>query len=529
VRLNRIKVERAASCGGLLDGLEVSFARTEGNPCGLAPLCLLGPNGSGKSQLLQLIAEVFQSAWHVHAPSVEREPADTDTLFELDYYLQPPSHKKPICVRLKRTSKIKIVEMSVQIAGGWKVITPGTTQFGKLLPSLIVGYTSGDNETLSLPFLISRSGYARDVTQAAIGEESGRGPVEDNRLLLIDYGTHLEVLVANLLLGRSEIKSSILRHADLDRLASCRCIIQLNHPAAPKGRVSAKRKGIQLTTELESYIDALKRVATCWDYDEKTDTYVFDIFVQDASYLAFSCFFSAAIELYRAFHKLSLLNDLVVPKKVRERLKREARERRFASRLPEPPDDDKVFRFERVRLHKRNAGPESQPVDYVSLSDGEHQQAEIFGIFSMITEANALFVLDEPESHFNPQWRVQFVKRLLDLPTDNRGSQEVLLTSHAPFVPSDISREQVLIFSKKDGKVKVRRPDIETYGATFDRVLEHCFDVHPPISQVARDEIDDLMKNGTAEQIRAALVRLGSSVDKAFLADRLRELTKNVT
>lgn len=293
-----------------------------------------------------------------------------------------------------------------------------------------------------------------------------------------------------------------MTHANLDRLASCRCIIQLNHASAPKGRTSLKRKGIQLTDELETYIDALQRSATCWNYEERTETYTFDFFVDESVREAFAYFFESAINLYRGFHKLALLNDLVVSKKVRERLKREAVERRFASRLPEPPDEDKVFRFEQVRLHRHNADANSKPVDYVSLSDGEHQQAEIFGIFSMVTEANALFVLDEPESHFNPQWRVEFVKRLRDLPPKDRGSQEVLLTSHAPFVPSDMSREQVLIFEKSNGTVKVRRPDIETYGATFDRILAHCFDVHPPISQLARDDIDDLMRNGSADDIR---------------------------
>jgi ABC-type multidrug transport system ATPase subunit len=186
-----------------------------------------------------------------------------------------------------------------------------------------------------------------------------------------------------------------------------------------------------------------------------------------------------------------------------------------------------VFRFEQVRFHRRVEEAPVEPVDYVSLSDGEHQQAQIFGVFSMLTESNTLFVLDEPESHFNPQWRVQFVKRLLELPTNTRGQQEVLLTSHAPFVASDMPRDHVLIFEKANDRVQITRPDVETYGATFDRILEHCFGVRPPISQVARDEIKKLQEGGTAEEIKEAIPRLGSSVEKAFLADRLRQLEKS--
>ena len=161
----------------------------------------------------------------------------------------------------------------------------------------------------------------------------------------------------------------------------------------------------------------------------------------------------------------------------------------------------------------------------MSLSDGEHQFAEILGVFAMIRDDNVLFILDEPESHFNPQWRIKFTKMLLDLPIADRGKQEVLLTTHAPFVPCDLPRTQVFIFSKEsDGHLGIDSPEVETFGATFDRILETCFSVRPPISQIARDEINTLLSSGSAEEIKAALERLGPSVEKSFLADRARQL-----
>jgi predicted ATP-binding protein involved in virulence len=151
----------------------------------------------------------------------------------------------------------------------------------------------------------------------------------------------------------------------------------------------------------------------------------------------------------------------------------------------------------------------------------------------MASFANALFLLDEPESHFNPQWRVKFISRLMDLPTANgkRGDagsastqQDCLLTTHAPFVPSDMAREKVLIFMKADPGVQVRRPGIETFGTTFDTILEECFDVRPPMSEVPRREIADLMRSQDRDAIKAGIARLGDSVEKVFLMDRLRQL-----
>lgn len=352
--------------------------------------------------------------------------------------------------------------------------------------------------------------------------------------MLVDYGTHLEVLVANLILGSLEERDALLHDARLSELHSFRCVIQLAHSAAPKPSKSrstgTKRKKVQLTNELEDYINQLMRCSTCHSYIEKTETYIFDFLVTDETRVAFRCFWKTTIELYSALHKIAMLNDLVLPKGSRTRLRQISDTARFASRLPEPLDEDKVFRFEQVRFRPKVG---TGIVDYVSLSDGEHQLAQILGMMCMASFANVLFLLDEPESHFNPQWRVKFISRLMELPTagGQRGiaggvsaQQDCLLTTHAPFVPSDMPRQNVLIFTKADECVQVRRPEIETFGATFDTILDECFDVRPPMSELPRQEIADLKQCQDPETIMAGIAKLGDSVERVFLMDRYRQL-----
>ncbi len=541
MKLTRVHIIKAATCGGLLDGLDVGLRGTPSGPEQFDPLCLVGPNGAGKSQFLQVVAEAFQTIFHACVEDEERAKGNEDIQFEIEYVIQAARARKPVLVRLsrrgegKRRPALKIERKEGLEWVDCPVEKPATRD---LLPSRIIGYTSGDNETLSLPFLVSRSGYADAVGKQALDPEPSAKaiPIPDTRLMLVDYGTHLEVLVANLILGSVEEREALLRDAKLRELHSFRCVIQLAHRAVPKLSAretsSKNRKGVQLTDELESYIDQLKRCSTCHSYDEKSETYVFDFLVTDETRAAFRCFWTTSIELYSALHKLSMLNDLAIPKVTRERLLRDIKTRRFASRLPEPQDEDRVFRFEQVRfLPKVGDGV----VDYVSLSDGEHQLAQILGTMCMASFANVLFLLDEPESHFNPQWRVRFISRLMDLPTANgkRGEtggaaaqQDCLLTTHSPFVPSDMAREKVLIFKKTEAGVQVRRPGIETFGTTFDTILEECFDVRPPMSEVPRREIADLMASTDPDAVRAGIGRLGDSVEKAFLMDHLRELSE---
>ena len=62
--------------------------------------------------------------------------------------------------------------------------------------------------------------------------------------------------------------------------------------------------------------------------------------------------------------------------------------------------------------------------------------------------------------------------------------------------------------------MKIDHPNIETFGTTFDSILEECFGVRPPISQVSRDEIESLMKSEDPEEIKERMNRLGHSVEK---------------
>lgn len=525
MRLRRLKIKKSAAGGGLLDGVDIWFGRDLDGHINepIAPLCLIGPNGSGKSQFLQLLAEIFQAAWNTHKPAVERDSANPDAEFDLTYLIRPMKDQELREVILSRQQEgRRLGPIRMRIEGQEEEVLASSATFGDHLPSLIVGYTSGENETLSLPFLVSRAGYADEVAKAAL--KGAQEPL-DNKLMLVDYGTNLEVLFASLMLGETGVRKSVLDHARLADIASCRIFVRLAHgsrnKATAKNVRGSSRKGIQLTNELEAIVENLKRCSTCWSEDRATETYRFDFWVDESTRQAFRYFWPSALALYRSLHQLALLNDLAIPKAARERVKRAVRDRRFAARLPEPQVEEMVFGFEEVRFWPISRA--NEPVDYVSLSDGEHQQALVLGLFGMVSGHNTVFLLDEPESHFNPQWRVQFVKRLMELPVE-RGEQDILLTSHAPFVPADMSKEQVLIFSRLDGKLSVRQPDIETYGANFDRILEHCFNIRPPISQIARDDIDQLMKSESVHELTEAMERLGASVEKSFIADRLRQL-----
>lgn len=558
MRLTRVHFARLGGGAALLNGLDLELRRPgEADSGKFQPLCAIGPNGSGKSQFLQSLAESFQAVLHAAVPSEERREVDPASAFTIRYILRRGSPASDLEVEITgapKSGEERPVRIRTRTPGSeWSDEKLADDAARPLLPTRVVAYTSGENETLSLPFLASRIAYADEIQRRAIpasnrtelqtGEDEAPGTP---RLMLIDYSTHLEVLVANLLVSAPEQRRYLLDQVQLADLRSVRCIVSLNHRAvrnAVKRRPDSKRKGVQLTDELEGYIQALQACSTTWDYDSTKEQYVFDFWIDEQSRNAFRTQFVSPFELYLALHKLALLNDLAISSPARKRFESDVRKRRFATRLPEPPEEDKVFRFEEITFHSKPAeeGAPSEPVDYVSLSDGEHQLVQILGVFAMVDEPDVLFLLDEPESHLNPQWRVKFMSQLAKLPTprgrrEEAGSavaaQEVLITTHAPFVPSDLPREQVLIFRRAEPEegepvvpmVRPRRPDIQTFGASYDEILAQCFDVSPPISQQPREVINELMESSDPKHVEAGLRTLGPSVEKILVIDHLDEL-----
>ncbi|MGI9278983.1 MAG: restriction system-associated AAA family ATPase [Endozoicomonas sp.] len=531
MKLLRLKIIKADTCGGLLDGLDINFRSGIDDPTGLtnsfSPLCLIGPNGTGKSQILQIIAEIFQATFHRFLPEEEQANDTGNIEFEIEYYIPVPDDC-PEKVRIFRR-KVGSTKASIVIErfseDGWSLIPDTDLESIKsLLPSKVIGYTSGDNETLSIPFFVSRAGYAKQVTENAIDPKKKSHKIQDTRMLLIDYGTNLEVLISNLLLNPDAVRSSLLEKLNLSSLNSFRCVIQLNHAQAPG------KKGVEVTDELQNYIDYLKKCSTTFQVDLAKKIYKFDFFVGSETYKAFNYYWKdGALDLYSCFHKLAMLNDLIIPKAARTAFNRGIVSRKFSTRLPEPFDDHKVFRFERVEFISKKS---KKNIDYVSLSDGEHQLAQLLGTVCMASFPNVLFLLDEPESHFNPRWRVEFLSNLLNLPTatgkrienSKPAQQDCLITTHAPFVPSDMKSENVLIFNKDSDNLAVRLPNIETYGSTFDTILEECFKISPPMSDLPKVEIEHLLQSDSIDEIKQAMSGLGDSVERMYLADRIRML-----
>jgi restriction system-associated AAA family ATPase len=381
-----------------------------------------------------------------------------------------------------------------------------------LLPYKVIGYTSGDNETLSLPFTDYYDEYAKYTGDRALGEKSTM-PDYEPRFYLMDYNTNIGVLISNLILGdETEVKNLICK-VGIDSLKSFQLVIQTKHSAAPTG------KGVQLTNEHNKWIERLKNSATCYEYFEKEKKYVLDFFVTKETRKALTHFFKTPIDFYTALYKIELLNNLIVKDAYLREIKKQRNLRKLIIKPPTVPEQDKVLSYSEVKL-KLTSG---DIVNYINLSDGEHQYLNIFGTILMTDFANCIYLLDEPETHFNPNWRREFISSLTKIA--NGRKQDFFITSHSPFIVADSTREQVFIFKRTEkNSLNITIPTEETYGSDTDFILKVAFDLNTSLAKNSYDEITALTKSNDAVLIEEKINEFGDSAEKLFLFKRLEEL-----
>ncbi len=149
MKLLKLHIESGDQSGGILDDFSINFHRPEKSNKNIDPICFVGVNGSGKSQVLQVIAEIFYYLDR-HFCKFHPSKVDTNLVFEIEYLIQHNSQAKH--VRIKRIAPKKNIKISI-LQNDQEVPVSDTDDIEELLPRKIIGYTSGGNETLSVPFL----------------------------------------------------------------------------------------------------------------------------------------------------------------------------------------------------------------------------------------------------------------------------------------------------------------------------------------------------------------------------------------
>uniref|UniRef100_UPI004047A74B AAA family ATPase n=1 Tax=Aliarcobacter sp. TaxID=2321116 RepID=UPI004047A74B len=94
---------------------------------------------------------------------------------------------------------------------------------------------------------------------------------------------------------------------------------------------------------------------------------------------------------------------------------------------------------------------------------------------------NCLVLLDEPEITLHPFWQKKYVKNIIEsINLNTKKDVHIIITSHSPFLLSDLPKENVIFLEKdeKTGKcinATEKMKDFNTFGANIHTLLSHGF------------------------------------------------------
>jgi restriction system-associated AAA family ATPase len=573
-------------------GFNIRFQRSDQHDRALdfSPICLSGRNGSGKSNVLEALAAIF---FHLECIYLEYRPAGLEydpvdnpggfraevaapDAYSLEYLIVLNPDSAP-AVQSKALPPLAHVRITKEIGRRpeveWLNKPDGPIELTSkldrreirmLMPRYVVGYSSGKNEILSLPFLKMRfihfDEYCERLTQG-----TPYGGVPEGRLLYIDEEYHQAVLLCHYLFPSAPVLSVFRDHIGLAGLRRFRVIIRKFHllPIASQSfednssSLTSQHSGLEITSGLSGHleesgqtelgiIDKLIRCSTCYyedfsPYDDGSshDLYL-DFWVTEATRAAFSAHFgvastgtddfaqaASALNLFHSLRSLLALNLYQVDVSTKLEMYNSA-SLYFNETVAVPASHDRIMRFKDFELQKSQL---DRSIYGKSLSDGEHQLLHTVGLCLLFRHEPVLFLLDEPETHLNPDWRASYIsiiRRALALHDQSRNiTREIVLTSHSPFVISDIKQENVLIF-KKDSRtnlVEYERPDFNTFGASSTLITTKIFGQSETIGDLSLNEISrlhDRLQEGEdpTSLIEEAGQRFGDSIEKVLFLNQ---------
>ncbi|HBO0334678.1 TPA: restriction system-associated AAA family ATPase [Pseudomonas aeruginosa] len=608
MKLLRLKITDPKGFRSLSYGFEHHF-RTEwslqdelAQANDFAPFVCAGPNGSGKSNLLEALAAIFYQLEVLRVrrsflpEALQDEAPDVSPVaYELEYLIKLPKDYRTsgsptfahvvVIKEAGRSPWLRWENNDAFPSEGFASSRLTDEERDLLLPQYVLGYSSGENEILSLPFFKMRFVQFDEYWHALTRQLSYPGHPE-TRLAYLDSGFSQAILLCNLLFQDEATLQPFREDVGIEALREFRIILRRRIPIDAvqleafdladedqkrerRNRIQAeaRTRGLSESENSQSVdewvrreiikgnpalsetdepggsryrlnllqllegddksslvVSALKRCATLSYIDDASDTLVLDYWVNEATRQAFrENFDGSALALFHAFQVLLTLNLYAVNETLKTDLYTST-SHYVSETVPTLASDQRIMRFKFLRFTKQGA---AQPMMLKELSDGEHQLLHCLGLCLLFRETNSLFLLDEPETHFNPDWRANFISRLRQCLSGNgEFAQEMLITTHTPFLISDSKPEKVLVFAKDkaSGAVSIKPPGFNTFGASINKItMSKVFGKRETVGGHAQALLEALrVRFEQGVEDKEALIteihqQLGDSVEKLLL------------
>lgn len=182
---------------------------------------------------------------------------------------------------------------------------------------------------------------------------------------------------------------------------------------------------------------------------------------------------------------------------------------------------------EDVRIWIRLKGCE-EPATFQDLAEGERQLLTVLGLMRFTAEKEALFLLDEPDTHLNPAWCLDYLDNLRAYGAEPATSQ-IIMTTHSPLTFGGMDKNEVVVMERRtDGSIFAEHPTSAPKGLGFAAILtSDFFGLRSTLDKDTLRKIDDkrelASKRNKTDDDRKKLAELNDELGKLDFSHTVRD------
>ena len=145
----------------------------------------------------------------------------------------------------------------------------------------------------------------------------------------------------------------------------------------------------------------------------------------------------------------------------------------------ESTDFSELIHDVKIQVQVKGASGKKMPITFRELSEGEQQLLMVLGLMRFTKSHQSLVLLDEPDTHLNPHWSVEYLKDLAsvvsddDNPSPEQQTSQLLMATHDPLVIASLVKDQIHLL-KRDKETLICRweqPSVNPRGLGFTGIL----------------------------------------------------------
>ena len=428
---------------------------------------LVGQNGMGKSNLLEALLLIFDELYQLKTKGkkAEKQPIH----YEIEYECKG----RNFCIT-KITDKHNISEYAIRAGAPEDIHQIDIKDLE--LPNQIIGYYSGENKRIrNLVEKHIQSEERSKRIRYSKGTEDGLRP----RQLFFAENRHSILVLTTLLLYQEhpiyggnikKVLQDVVHIVRWDRIQ-----VRFRNPSFAK-MGNLRKEGNTLEEYLEKLTEGydLERTNIFWGVKGNVDKLLRLLLYYALDYSQKFSIFSATRGSREYFDIESIPAD-------------EEFQRALYERFPSPLDFlntlEECFVLNMVEsfdiiLHKEG---ERERYPYLHLSEGEQQYLTVIGLIALAHshQDETLFLLDEPDTHINPQWQRSYIKHILNLSNteEDKKSKVLFISTHSPLLVQANSRGDkdvdLLLFKRdENGKIQIDTDEDDVFNNwRIDQVL----------------------------------------------------------